>query len=156
MVRYMASRPGKGGRVVEQWLAGPTPHDRPHARDQLYDLVPDARVGFLAEAALECRGGETNCVGTVVSFPGYLGAAALGRRVLPPRGGCRLGVMQMQMEDGWEGEWVRRRDVPRARKRSSEGMQMAFRRRMVTGGRARVLVCAVHGESGIVDGAGVL
>ena len=64
--------------------------------------------------------------------------------------------MQMQMEDGWEGERVRRRDVPRARKRSSEGMQMAFRRRMVTGGRARVLVCAVHGESGIVDGAGVL
>jgi hypothetical protein len=29
-----------------------TPHDRPHARYQLYDLVLDAAVDVLAEAAL--------------------------------------------------------------------------------------------------------
>ncbi len=104
-------------RVSQQWPAGPTPHDRPHARNQLYDLVPDARVGVLAEAALVGRGGEPDCV-AAVSFPVYLGAAALGLRILPPKGDGR----------------VRCRDVPRARKRSSEGMQMALRRRTVTEG----------------------
>lgn len=38
-----------------------TPHDRPYARNQLYDLVLDARVGVLAEAALVSGGGEANC-----------------------------------------------------------------------------------------------
>ena len=37
-----------------------TPHDGPHAGYQLYDLVLDAAVAFLAEAALVCRGGEAD------------------------------------------------------------------------------------------------
>ena len=59
-----------------------TPHDRSYARNQLYDLVLDARVGVLAEAALVGGGGEADCCSHVsfhavffVLVLGLLGAA---------------------------------------------------------------------------------
>jgi hypothetical protein len=50
-----------------------TPHDCPHACNQLYDPVLDAAVEILAEAALVRGWGETDCGGgrRVVSCANY-------------------------------------------------------------------------------------
>ena len=50
--------PGRGGIGSDR--NEHTPHDGPHAGYQLYDLVLDAAVAFLAEAALVCRRGEAD------------------------------------------------------------------------------------------------
>jgi len=112
----------------------PTPHDRPHAGNQLYEFVLDARVGFLAKAALECRRGEADCGCVVVSFSysSWNIATAFLIQFIPE--GLSIG-----WRDGAGGVET---NVPRARKRSSEGMQMALRRRTVTGERRGRLVGA--------------
>jgi hypothetical protein len=106
-----------------------TPHDGPHAGYQLYDLVLDAAVAFLAEAALVCRGGEADWDGLVLFV---LHELRCGRVWL-------VAALQFLPEGIWLGlgcrgeRCGRGHDIPRARKRSSEGMQMALRRRTVTG-----------------------
>jgi hypothetical protein len=100
-----------------------TPHNGPHARNQLYHLVLDAAVGFLAEATLVCRGGEADCcfvsLGCAFGFPVFHSAPDEISRgdARPP---SQVNISRYGL------------NVPRARKRSSEGMQMALRRRMVT------------------------